>query len=40
MNEVVTGDEEQLILRFSTNEDDVLTDSDTLGDRTFLLSVN
>jgi hypothetical protein len=40
MNEAITDDEEQLILRFSTNTDDELGDADLLGDRTFLLSVN
>lgn len=40
LNEAITDDEEQLVLRFSTNTDDVLGDADSLGDRTFLISVN
>jgi hypothetical protein len=40
MNEAITDDEEQLVLRFATNEDDILGDADNLGDRTFLISVN
>jgi len=40
MNEAITDDEEQIILRFSTNTDEELGDADSLGDRTFLLSIN
>lgn len=40
MNEAITDDEEQLILRFSTQTDEDLGDADSLGDRTLLLSVN
>jgi hypothetical protein len=38
-NAVVSGDEEQVIFRFTTNTDENLGDAETLGDRGLVLSV-
>lgn len=39
LNEAITGTDEQLLFRFTTNDDDSLKDADTLGDRAFLISL-
>lgn len=39
MNEAVSGTDEQILFRFTTNEDADLGDADNLGDRTLVVSV-